>query len=242
MLNPVMATKDSDFPAIFTTILVPLTLVAWLLPFLHHHHHMERPIFIDPLEAESFGLPYLSAYLDSLGREQLLMWRKLCNIRIHNHARTKWGICKEEYFSKPLYKFDIGQNDLTAGFLRNMTLQKVKASVPDLVNSFTSNLKAYNEVAQYFNQNLKEALAQLRFELPHVACCGYGGEYNFNDIIGCGGTIKINGTDIFVGSCERPSVRVIWVGTHYTEAANKVVFDLISSGAFTDPPIPMKMA
>ncbi|XP_047179460.1 esterase-like [Vigna umbellata] len=130
--------------------------------------------------------------------------------------------------------------------------------------------KSYNEVARSFNQNLKEALAHLRkdlptaaityvdiysakyslfrdpkkygFELPLVACCGYGGKYNFSNSVGCGGTIKVNDNDIFVGSCERPSVRVIWDGIHYTEAANKVVFDQISSGAFTDPPIPLNMA
>ncbi|KAG4383403.1 hypothetical protein AAZX31_13G063300 [Glycine max] len=215
---------------------------------------------------------------------------------------------KEEYFQEALYTFDIGQNDLTAGFSGNMTLLQVNASIPDIIKSFTSNIKniynmgarsfwihntgpigclplilanfpsaerdsydcakAYNEVAQSFNHNLKEALAQLRtklplaaityvdiysakyllfkkpqkygFELPHVACCGYGGKYNFSSSVGCGGTIKVNGNDIFVGSCERPSVRVVWDGTHYTEAANKVVFDLISSGTFTDPPIPLK--
>ncbi|KAL5149756.1 Esterase [Glycine soja] len=197
---------------------------------------------------------------------------------------------KEEYFQEALYTFDIGQNDLTAGFSGNMTLLQVNASIPDIIKSFTSNIKniynmgarsfwihntgpigclplilvnfpsaerdsydcakAYNEVAQSFNHNLKEALAQLRtklplaaityvdiysakyllfkkpqkygFELPHVACCGYGGKYNFSSSVGCGGTIKVNGNDIFVGSCERPSVRVVWDGTHYTEAANKL--------------------
>ncbi|WVY90516.1 hypothetical protein V8G54_036030 [Vigna mungo] len=130
--------------------------------------------------------------------------------------------------------------------------------------------KAYNEVANSFNLKLKEALAHLRkdlptaaityvdiysakyslfrdpkkygFELPLAACCGYGGKYNFSNSVGCGGTIKVNDNDVFVGSCERPSDRVIWDGIHYTEAANKVVFDQISSGAFTDPPIPLNLA
>ncbi|XP_057428034.1 GDSL esterase/lipase ENOD8-like [Lotus japonicus] len=75
----------------------------------------------------------------------------------------------------------------------------------------------YNEVAEYFNQNLKEALAQLRgklplaaityvdiyspkldlfrnpekygFELPLINCCGYGGKYNYSPG-GCGGKNK----------------------------------------------------
>ena len=56
------------------------------------------------------------------------------------------------------------------------------------------------------------------FELPLVACWGSG------------------------GSCDDPSVRVVWDGIHYTEAANKFIFEQISTGAFSDPPIPLKMA
>jgi hypothetical protein len=79
------------------------------------------------------------------------------------------------------------------------------------------------------------------FELPLVACCGYGGLYNYGSA-GCGATITVNGTQITVGSCDNPSVRVVWDGIHYTEAANKFVFEQISTGAFSDPPIPLKMA
>ncbi|XP_057426462.1 GDSL esterase/lipase ENOD8-like [Lotus japonicus] len=128
----------------------------------------------------------------------------------------------------------------------------------------------YNEVVEYFNQKLKEALAQLHiklplaaityvdiysskldlfrnlekygFELPLINCCGYGGKYNYTPGVGCGGQTKnIDGEEIFVG-CERPSTRVILDGTHFTEAPNKVVFDLISTGAFSDPPIPLNMS
>jgi hypothetical protein len=75
-----------------------------------------------------------------------------------------------------------------------------------------------------------------------VACCGYGGKYNYNIRNRCGETININGTKIVVGSCKNPSIKVVWDGTHYTETANKIVFDQISTGAFTDPPIPLNMA
>ena len=80
------------------------------------------------------------------------------------------------------------------------------------------------------------------FELPLVACCGSGGMYNYNSSAGCGATITVNGTQIAVGSCDDPSVRVIWDGIHYTDAANKFIFEQISTGAFSDPPIPLKMA
>ena len=75
-----------------------------------------------------------------------------------------------------------------------------------------------------------------------MTCCGYGGQYNYNTEVNCGRTITVNGTKIFVGSCDRPSVRVVWDGGHYTEAANKFVFDHISSGSFSDPHVPLKQA
>ncbi|XP_021806580.1 esterase-like [Prunus avium] len=231
------------------------------------------------------------------------------------HIRHRGGIFaslmpKEEYFSKALYTFDIGQNDLGEGFFDNQTIQEVNASVPDIMSKFSTNIKkiydlgarsfwihntgpigclpyvlatypsaqkdevgcakSYNEVAQHFNHKLREAIVQLRkdlplatftyvdvysvkyslykdpkrygFELPLVACCGYGGKYNFNSSAECGGTVAVNGSQIFVGSCKRPSARVNWDGIHYTEAAAKFVFDKISTGAFSDPPFPLKQA
>ncbi|KAM5564223.1 hypothetical protein ABKV19_018708 [Rosa sericea] len=194
---------------------------------------------------------------------------------------------KEEYFSKALYTFDIGQNDLSEGFTRgNMTIQEVNASVTDIITGFSTYIKqdqygstirdeigcakAYNEVAQHFNHELKLAIVQLRkdfplaaftyvdvysvkyslfkepekygFELPLVACCGYGGKYNYNNTARCGATITVNGSQIFVGSCKNPSTRVNWDGGHYTEAAAKFVFDEISTGAYSDPPLPLKQA
>ncbi|KAL6210270.1 hypothetical protein ACLB2K_015503 [Fragaria x ananassa] len=216
----------------------------------------------------------------------------------------------EKYFSKALYTFDIGQNDLGEGIFRNMTVQEVNASVPDIITGFSTNIKkiydlgarsfwihntgpigclpyilvtfpsaqkdeagcakAYNEVAQHLNHKLKQAVVQLRkdlplaaftyvdvysvkyslfkepakfgFELPLVACCGYGGKYNYNSSAGCGTTITVNGSQIFVGSCKTPSTRVVWDGIHYTEAAAKYVFNKISTGAYSDPSLPLKQA
>jgi hypothetical protein len=48
---------------------------------------------------------------------------------------------KRDYFSKALYTFDIGQNDLSEGFFSNMTIEEVNASVPDIVNKFSTNVK-----------------------------------------------------------------------------------------------------
>jgi len=43
-------------------------------------------------------------------------------------------------------------------------------------------------------------------------------------------------------SCDEPSKRVSWDGVHFTEAANKFVFDQIVAGALSDPPVPLKRA
>ena len=78
------------------------------------------------------------------------------------------------------------------------------------------------------------------FELPLVACCGM---YNYSSSVGCGGTITSNGSQIYVGSCEGPLVRVNWDGIHHTDAADKLFFFYqISTGAFSNPSIHLKMA
>ncbi|KAI3516121.1 hypothetical protein L1887_15031 [Cichorium endivia] len=216
-------------------------------------------------------------------------------------------------FSSALYTFDIGQNDLTAGYQLNMSTEQVKAYVPDVVSQFTTIVKnvyarggrafwihntgpvgclpyimdrylittaqvdeygcaaPYNDVAQYFNKKLKDAVIQLRkilplaaityvdvysvkyslvaqseklgFGDPFLVCCGHGGKYNFNNARRCGSTITVNGKEILIAkSCEDPSSLIIWDGIHYTEAANKWIYSQIASGAFSDPPVSLKMA
>ena len=49
---------------------------------------------------------------------------------------------KGDYFSKALYTLDIGQNDLAKGFFfGNMNIEEVNASIPDMVNKFSINVK-----------------------------------------------------------------------------------------------------
>ncbi|KAG5041904.1 hypothetical protein JHK87_005819 [Glycine soja] len=148
-----------------------------------------------------------------------------------------------------------------------MDLHPVKPSLVDKAGC----ANPYNEVAKFFNSKLKEVVVQLRKELPLAAityvdvysvkyslisqpkkhgfeeplraCCGHGGKYNYNLHIGCGAKIKAHGKEILVGKpCKDPSVWVNWDGVHYTEAANKWVFDQIVDGSFSDPPIPLSMA
>ena len=48
---------------------------------------------------------------------------------------------KGEYFSKALYTFDIGQNDLVAGYFLNMSTDQVRAFVPDVMSQFSTIVK-----------------------------------------------------------------------------------------------------
>ncbi|POO00124.1 Lipase [Trema orientale] len=364
MIHPIFASEHCDFPAIFNfgdsnsdTGGLASAFPAFLTPpYGETYFHEPAGRFSDgrliiDFIAKSFELPYLSAYLNSLGTKfdhganfataastirlpnriipgggfspfyldiQYTQFVRLKSVSettrkrsCKTHART-WLTPKDEEFKRALYTFDIGQNDLGEGFFANNTsIQDVNASVPDIVNSFSTNFKNiynisggrsfwihntgpigclpyilanfpsaerdeagcakhFNEVAQYFNYVLKQAVVQLRkdfplaaityvdvysvkyslftephkygFELPLVACCGHGGKYNYSGTVGCGGTITVNGSQIIVGSCGQASVRVNWDGGHYTEAANKIVFDKISTGAFSDPPLPLRRA
>lgn len=44
-------------------------------------------------------------------------------------------------FSRALYAFDIGQNDLTAGYFLNMTTDEVRAFIPDVLGQFKTYVK-----------------------------------------------------------------------------------------------------
>lgn len=300
--------------------------------------------------AEGLDLPYLSAFLDSIGsnfshganfatagstiRPQNTTMAQsgyspisldvqgvqFSDFRTRSRIIRQKGnifgqlLPKEEDFSQALYTFDIGQNDLTAGYKLNMSTEQVKAYVPDLLLSQFSNVimkiyaqggrsfwihntgpvgclpyvmdrffitaaqidksgcaNPFNEVSKYFNLLLKKTVAQLRkelplaaityvdvysvkyslighakmlgFENPFLACCGHGGKYNYNRFIKCGSKKVVNGKEIVIASsCRDPSVRVSWDGTHFTEAANKWIFDQIVNGSFSDPPIPLHLA
>ncbi|KAJ8622098.1 hypothetical protein MRB53_030627 [Persea americana] len=75
-----------------------------------------------------------------------------------------------------------------------------------------------------------------------MVCCGTRGKYNFNRSARCGEFIVVNGTETIARACKDPSARINWDGVHYTEAANEWVFKQIADGAFSDPPIPLRMA
>ncbi|XP_071724905.1 GDSL esterase/lipase At3g27950-like [Rutidosis leptorrhynchoides] len=125
-------------------------------------------------------------------------------------------------------------------------------------------IKSYNQVAQEFNNQLKQKVAGLRTNFPDATlvlvdiysakytlinearqngfvdpvgyCCGIVG------VLGCGGTAIVNGTKVFGASCSNPSNYISWDGIHYTDAANQWVTNSTIHGYFTDPPISLTQA
>ncbi|PSS01314.1 GDSL esterase/lipase [Actinidia chinensis var. chinensis] len=135
--------------------------------------------------AEDLGLPYLSAYLDSIGTSfrhganfatggssirpgsyspfhldyqvsQFIQFKSRTTA-LYKQPRTNGTIpqCKSrlpkpEDFSKAIYTFDIGQNDLAIGF-QNTNIEQVRASIPDILDKFSQAIQQlYKEGARVF--------------------------------------------------------------------------------------------
>uniref|UniRef100_A0A1J3F219 GDSL esterase/lipase n=1 Tax=Noccaea caerulescens TaxID=107243 RepID=A0A1J3F219_NOCCA len=81
---------------------------------------------------------------------------KTRTLSLYNQTNGKTPFCKEvlarpKDFSKALYTFDIGQNDLAIGF-QNMTEEQLKATIPKIIKNFTIALKLlYKEGARFFS-------------------------------------------------------------------------------------------
>ncbi|XVF21825.1 hypothetical protein REPUB_Repub12eG0123200 [Reevesia pubescens] len=75
------------------------------------------------------------------------------------------------------------------------------------------------------------------FQQPLEACCGYGGPpLNFDTRISCGLTKNLNGSIVTANPCNNTAEYINWDGSHYTEAANRFVADLILKGNYSDSP------
>ncbi|XP_058188263.1 GDSL esterase/lipase At3g27950-like [Rhododendron vialii] len=133
-------------------------------------------------------------------------------------------------------------------------------------------VKGDNNVAQQFNDELKDRVNKLRakypgsaitlvdvysakyslfvnpnsqgFDEPFKYCCGAPG-------INCGARdLEIAGNysqnyelaKLTGPVCKDPSKYIIWDGIHYTEAANRIVAKLIADGSHSDPPVPITQA
>ncbi|CAI0456104.1 unnamed protein product [Linum tenue] len=124
--------------------------------------------------AERLKLPYLSAYLDSVGTDfrhganfatggssirpggyspfhlgvQISQFKQF-KART-NRLRNQRHLPREVEFSKALYTFEIGQNDLAYGF-QHSSEEDVWKSIPDILNQFAEAVKQlYKEGAKFF--------------------------------------------------------------------------------------------
>ncbi|KAK4581336.1 hypothetical protein RGQ29_024836 [Quercus rubra] len=116
---------------------------------------------------------------------------------------------------------------------------------------------AFNGLAQHFNSQFKEAVVQLRKDLPlaaftyvdvySVKAWGSKGKLEIDTALtgrfkeslktccGYGGKLNYD-KDVVCGKTKKVNGREVLV------AANKYVFDQIVGGSFSDPPIPVKLA
>ncbi|XP_073140845.1 GDSL esterase/lipase At3g27950-like isoform X2 [Henckelia pumila] len=125
-------------------------------------------------------------------------------------------------------------------------------------------IKSYNEVAQEFNQQLKDRIINLRSQLqdamliyvdiysvkyslisegknngfpdPLGFCCGRLG------VVECGEKAMVNGTEVYGESCSNPSEYISWDSVHYTEAANRWISNRVLDGSFSETKIPIAEA
>lgn len=67
------------------------------------------------------------------------------------------------------------------------------------------------------------------------ACCGVGGNYNYDANIWCGSTGTINGKTVVAKACTDPDSYIIWDGVHWTDQANKLITKAILGGKYFEP-------
>ncbi|XP_023526085.1 GDSL esterase/lipase At5g14450-like [Cucurbita pepo subsp. pepo] len=182
-----LASPDCDFPVVFNfgdsnsdtgAISAAFEPIRWPYGDVFFNKPSGRDsdgrLIIDFI-AERLRLPYLSAYLNSLGANfrhganfatggstvqkpnetiyeygispffldmqvtQFEQFKARSN-DLYNQAKNpsdREKLTRPEDFSKALYTFDIGQNDLAMGF-RKLSIDQLRAALPDIVNQFAS--------------------------------------------------------------------------------------------------------
>eukprot|EP00253_Pinus_taeda_P017048 PITA_17048 len=122
---------------------------------------------------------------------------------------------------------------------------------------------SFNDAVQYYNNLLRQSLSNLRTQLSGAniiyvdnynmvldlianpstygfnqttrACCGVGGNYNYDATIWCGSTGIINGNVVKAEACADPASYIIWDGVHWTDHANRLLTQAILGGKYFEP-------
>ncbi|KAE8665017.1 GDSL esterase/lipase [Hibiscus syriacus] len=143
--------------------------------------------------AENLGLPYLSAYLDSIStnfRHGANFATGGSTIQPLDARMLRWGVGsnikstlpRPEDFSQALYTFDIGQIDLDCAF-KSMAEKQVIESIPEVINEFAQAVKVNfhlfpfsattskrsKDILDTQHRQLKESVIQLRMQFPDAA-------------------------------------------------------------------------
>ncbi|KAE8023549.1 hypothetical protein FH972_009229 [Carpinus fangiana] len=179
-------------------------------------------------QAEKLGLPYLNAYLDSIGTN----FRHGANFATGGSTIQPVGAKIYGMGFSPI-SLDIQLLQFEQFKERTIELYKqggssyIKSSLPrpeDFSNALYTLDIGQNDLHGFTN--------------PLEFCCGgYG-----NDHVACGKKAIVNGTEVFGASCSNPSVYISWDSIHYSHAANKWVANQILNGNHSDPPVPITKA
>ncbi|KAI5073448.1 hypothetical protein GOP47_0011461 [Adiantum capillus-veneris] len=125
----------------------------------------------------------------------------------------------------------------------------------------------YNEVVVNYNQLLRSQLSILQdqfsdaaivyvdtysiiytmiqnaprfgFEYTTRACCGVGGNHNYDYGVQCGSSNHVHGQYLTALPCVDPTTYLNWDGVHLTDRANRLLARHILSGSFFHPFFPI---
>ncbi|KAL8229103.1 hypothetical protein R6Q57_014003 [Mikania cordata] len=121
-----------------------------------------------------------------------------------------------------------GQNALANEFN-----EKLKAKVVQLRLDLRKAILTYVDMYSAKYQLMQDA-NNLGFKDRFTICCGY---HDQDEDIYCGNKGKINGSEMFAGSCNDPTKVISWDGVHYTDAANRWITSQVTYGLLSDPPL-----